>query len=160
MGEKKNEKRGTQTFRPAWRSFCWHMAGIVLCFAAIVWGTARYPEYWKAITGLFFITAAGLAAHMAFRRFGVALLVKPEEVSLDQGFIGRHSVEISTPNVRTIQVSQSLLQRILDVGDLQIGSAATNDYEICAKNLPNPYVIRDLIQAYGRAPENRETTTD
>jgi uncharacterized membrane protein YdbT with pleckstrin-like domain len=158
MGEKK--KKGTQIFRPAWRSFYWHMAGIVLCFVAIVWGTAHYPEHWKAITGLFFIVAAALAVHTAFRRLGVALLVKPEEVSLDQGFIGRHSVEISTSNIRTIQVSQSIMQRILDLGNLRIGSAATNDYEICVNNLPNPYVIRDLIQAYGRAPENREITTD
>ncbi|MDR1649217.1 MAG: PH domain-containing protein [Synergistaceae bacterium] len=160
MGEKKNEKKGTQIFRPPWRSFYWHMAGIVLCFVLIVWGTAHYPEYWKTITGLFFIVAAALAVHVAFRRLGVALLVKPEEVSLDQGFLGRHSVEISTPNIRTIQVSQRLMQRILDVGNLQIGSAATNDYEIRADNMPNPYVIRDLIQAYGRASENREITTD
>jgi uncharacterized membrane protein YdbT with pleckstrin-like domain len=154
-----SEKR-EMSFRPAWKSFYWHMAGIVLCFVAIAWGAPHYREFWKAITGTFLVVAAGLAGHMAFRRFSVELLVKPEEISLEQGFIGRQSVEISTPNIRTIQVKQSVMQRILDVGDLQIGSAATKDYEICVASLPRPYAIRDMIQAYERATETKEATTD
>jgi uncharacterized membrane protein YdbT with pleckstrin-like domain len=136
------------------------MAGIVLCFVAMAWGWWRYTEYWKAITGFFFIAAAGLAVHMAFRRFSVALLVKPEEISLEQGLIGRHSVEISAPNIRTIQVNQSFMQRILDVGNLLIGSAATKDYEISVSGLPKPYAVRDLIQSYERSTETKETPAD
>ncbi|MDR2175346.1 MAG: PH domain-containing protein [Synergistaceae bacterium] len=155
-----SEKREIMTFRPAWRSFYWHMAGIVLCFAAVAWGVLHYPQYWKGVTGFFFIVALGLAGHMSIRRFSVALLVKPEEVSLEQGFVGRHSVEISTPNIRTIQVNQNPIQRLLDVGNLLIGSAATKDYEICVSSLPKPYAVRDLIQTYERSTETREASAD
>jgi uncharacterized membrane protein YdbT with pleckstrin-like domain len=136
------------------------MAGIILCFAAMAWGVSRYSEYWKEITGFFLVVAAGLAVHMAFRRFSVALLVKPDEISLEQGLIGRHSVEIGTPNIRTIQVNQSVMQRILDVGNLLIGSSATKDYEISVSGLPKPYAVRDLIQSCERSSENKETPAD
>jgi uncharacterized membrane protein YdbT with pleckstrin-like domain len=155
MGEKK-----VQRFRPAWRSFYWHMAAIVLCFVLLALGTAYYTSHWKTITVFFLIVAAAVGVHMTFKRFGVELLVNPEEVSLEQGLIGRHSVEISTPNIRTIEVRQSVMQRILDVGNLLIGSAATKDYEICVENMPKPYDIRDLIQTYERSTKTREITTD
>jgi uncharacterized membrane protein YdbT with pleckstrin-like domain len=158
MGEK-NEKMGAQSFRPAWRSFYWHMAGIVLCFAAVVLGVIA-SVYWKEITGASLIAAACIGVHMAFKRFSVMLVVKPEEISLEQGFIGRHSVEISTPNIRTIEVRQSVMQRILDVGNILVGSAATKDYEICVENMPKPYALRDMIQTYERSANVRETTTD
>jgi uncharacterized membrane protein YdbT with pleckstrin-like domain len=155
-----SDKKAVICFRPAWRSFYWHITGIVLCLAAAAWGIYRYAGFWKEITGFFFVAAAGLAVHMTFRRFGVALLVKPEEISLERGMIGRHSIEISTPNIRTIQVNQSVMQRILNVGNLLIGSSATKDYEISVSSLPNPYAIRDMIQSYERSPENKETTAD
>jgi membrane protein YdbS with pleckstrin-like domain len=152
-----SEKVEVKNFRPAWKGFYWHMTGIVVCLAAIVAGWVKYPETGKTITIVFLVLAAAAAVHMVFKRFGVALLVKPEEISLERGLIGRHSVEISTANIRTIEVNQSVMQRLLNVGDLLIGSSATSGYEISVKNLADPYAARDLIQTYERASKNKET---
>jgi uncharacterized membrane protein YdbT with pleckstrin-like domain len=155
------EKMEAQSFRPAWRGFYWHMTGIVLCFVAIVWGTAHYMRYWKGITSFFLLAAVGAAVHMAFKRFSAALLVKPEEITLEEGFIGRRSVKIGTPNIRTIEVNQNIMQRLLDVGTLLIGSAATKDDEkIRIESLPKPYAVRDLIQTYERSAEHKEKSAN
>jgi uncharacterized membrane protein YdbT with pleckstrin-like domain len=152
-----DEQVKMQVFRPAWRSFYGHILGVAVCFAAVVVGVARYSEYWKIITGLFSVAALYIAGHMAIKRFSVSLLVKPEEIILERGFVGRGSIGVGTSNIRTIQVSQNIMQRLLDVGNLLVGSAAAKDCEISVADLPKPYAVRDLIQAYERAAENRKT---
>ncbi|MDR1873787.1 MAG: PH domain-containing protein [Synergistaceae bacterium] len=140
-----------QIFKPAWKAFYKHFLTMALCFIVVVSASVKWTwgKGWWLFGLLCILCAAG---DMLARRSRLTFIVKPDEIALEQGIIGRHSIEISTRSIRTIQVRQNLMQRILNVGDILVASSGTEEYEIRAVNLPNPHAIRDKIQAYGRAP--------
>jgi uncharacterized membrane protein YdbT with pleckstrin-like domain len=49
-------------------------------------------------------------------------------------------------DIRSIEVDQSLLDRILNVGDLQIGTAATSGVEMVLSGIAAPYEVQDMMQ--------------
>ncbi|WP_245561829.1 PH domain-containing protein [Lamprocystis purpurea] len=50
--------------------------------------------------------------------------------------------------LRTLQVNQSLMQRMLDIGDLTIFTTGDQP-ELAMRGLPNPERIRSLVQGRG-----------
>ena len=151
-----DETMNEQKFRPGWRSFYRHIAAIIACVIVVVAASVNVQGYRMEIwlIGLAFILV--IALHMLYKRVSVILIVKPDEIAVEQGFIKRTSIEISTRNIRTIQVNQSIIQRILNIGDLHVASAGTSGYEISIANMPDPYAIRNDIQTYERAPSAAE----
>ena len=146
-----------QSFKPAWRSFYWHILAMIACLVVVALVSAKAnlsPGYQKGLWIFFCVFIVCAAGDMMIRRMKVMLIVKPDEIALELGLVGRHSVEISTKNIRTIQVKQSVMQRLLNVGDILVASAGTDNYEIYAGNMPDPHTIRNLMQVHERAPEN------
>ena len=62
----------------------------------------------------------------------------------------RRSIEIGLKQIVHIEVSQSALQTLLNIGDIAIASGGTDEREIKAPNMPNPDAIRDEIQEHAR----------
>jgi uncharacterized membrane protein YdbT with pleckstrin-like domain len=160
MSETVNDEK----FRPQWKSFYWHIVGMVACLVVVlvvsVKGGELTSNYQTGIWLFFLVFVAAAVAHMAYLRLCVTLIVKADEVALEKGFIKRYSIEISTKNIRTIQVNQSIIQRMLNIGDIKVASAGTGEYEISAANLPNPYAIRDKIQKYERSDKKSGENED
>jgi len=76
------------------------------------------------------------------------LTITDDNLSRVVGLFNKRYTEVSLDSVRTLQVNQSLLQRMLDVGDLTIYT--TGDLpELTMRGLPHPERIRSLVQ--GRA---------
>ncbi|MDR1730573.1 MAG: PH domain-containing protein [Synergistaceae bacterium] len=147
-------EQGTkQVFKPAWRSFYWHILGMIAAFVIAVAISVKKPDWWEITWIAFAGVVVLLAADMVIRRLRVALSVSPDEVALEEGIISHHSIEISTRSIRTIQVRQNVIQRILNIGNIQIASSGTEEYEICISNLPSPHAIRDIMQRYERATD-------
>ena len=140
-------------YQPAWRSFYWHillMAAvfIVACVISLMgsWGFKGQMILWLIVL----VVLLGIFVHMATRRMGVVLSVRHDEVALDTGIFKRKSIEISYSSLRTVEVTQTILQRLLNLGDLSIASSGTGGYEIVVPNMPNPNAIRNEIQAHER----------
>jgi uncharacterized membrane protein YdbT with pleckstrin-like domain len=151
---KENGKTQERKFRPPWRSFYWHIIAIV---AVLVLFIAAVNRGWvgRGVVSIAFLLVLVLVIlDVLRRRFRIMLIVKNDEVALENGFIGRHSVEISSMDINTIEVRQSIMQRVLNVGDIRIASAGTSGYEITAPGLAAPYDIRNEIQAIERAAKN------
>ena len=89
--------------------------------------------------------SADAAAGWSRRAVNNYLRVYPERVVVIRGLLSRQEKEVFCGDIRTINVSQGLFQRIIGIGDLQIASAGTGGYEIDAYGLPNPRGIKDLI---------------
>ncbi|MDR3231117.1 MAG: PH domain-containing protein [Synergistaceae bacterium] len=147
-----------QSFRPAWRSFYWHILGAVACLvlAALAFTKMQDGSGKDMAEILLIVLFVGVVVHMLVRRYRITLIVRPDEIALEEGLFGRNSIEISTKNIRTIQVKQSMIQRILNVGDIQIASSGTEEYEICAANMPEPHTLRNRMQGYERTAEKEE----
>lgn len=77
------------------------------------------------------------------------LAIKEDEVVWSHGLINKQYTEISLSSLRTIRVHQSLIQRIMDAGDVMIFTAGDQP-ELVVRGLPEPNRIRELIQDAGR----------
>ncbi len=106
--------------RPSWWNFFWHLVFFWLVIPLIV-------ALWK--------------------RASLTLQVTEERVILERGILNKEIKEIFITDIRTIDVKQTLGQRIFGIGDIMIATAGTSDYEDVARGLPNPKRIKDLIIA-------------
>jgi uncharacterized membrane protein YdbT with pleckstrin-like domain len=83
------------------------------------------------------------------------LKVTDDEILWTHGLLNKKYTELGMGSVRTVQVSQSLLQRLLNAGDLRVFT--TGDLpELVVRGLPEPNRIRELVKARGTgaAPED------
>jgi len=78
------------------------------------------------------------------------LAIRDDEIVWSHGLINKQYTEISMSSVRTTRVQQSLMQRIMNAGDIMIFTAGDNA-ELYVRGLPEPNRIRELIQDKGRA---------
>lgn len=72
------------------------------------------------------------------------LTITKDELVWAHGLINKDYTEIALTSVRSVRVSQTLLQRILNAGNVSVYTAG-DEPELVIKGLPNPDKIRDLI---------------
>ena len=82
-----------------------------------------------------------------FRRSGTVLRVYRERLTLRRGIFTKCERELFMRDVRSIDIDQSLLGRMANIGDLSISTAASQDAVEFVEGVPNPAHIRDLIVA-------------
>jgi uncharacterized membrane protein YdbT with pleckstrin-like domain len=76
------------------------------------------------------------------------LKITDDEILWTHGLVNKKYTELGMGSVRTVQVSQSLLQRLLDAGDIRVFT--TGDLpELVVRGLPDPRRIRELVKARG-----------
>ena len=73
------------------------------------------------------------------------LLIKEDEVVWTHGLLSKQYVEINMSSIRTVRVGQTLLQRMLNAGKIEIFTAGDAP-ELTINGMPNPDKIRDLIK--------------
>jgi uncharacterized membrane protein YdbT with pleckstrin-like domain len=103
------------------------------------WADVRYVGYLLIAWGLLQLLGWWLGAR--FDR----LEITDREVVWTHGFLNKQYTETNMNSIRTVRVSQSLLQRFLNAGDLVIYTTG-DDPELTIKGLPRPGEIRELIK--------------
>jgi uncharacterized membrane protein YdbT with pleckstrin-like domain len=83
------------------------------------------------------------------------LTVTESKTTLRTGILSKNVNEVFHSDVRSIQVNQSLFQRIFGVGSIGISSAGQSSIEIVAAGIPDPNTVRELINA-NRKQQERE----
>jgi len=73
------------------------------------------------------------------------LTIKEDEVIWTHGLLSKQYVEINMSSIRTTKVEQSLLQRMLNAGKLEIYTAG-DEPELTVNGMPNPHKIREVIK--------------
>lgn len=104
------------------------------------WADLRYPGYLLMAWGLLQLIGWWIKAR--FDR----LEITEREVVWTHGFLNKQYTETNMASIRTVRVRQSLLQRMLNAGDLVIYT--TGDMpELTILGLPRPGDIRELIKS-------------
>lgn len=155
--EAKNKEE--HVYKPAWRSFYLHIVAMVACLVLVAFVSLKVSmdaAYQKALWGFFFLFVLAAFGDMFFKRLGATLIVRFDEVAFEKGILKRDSIEIGMRNVRTVQVTQRLMQRLLNVGDIAIASSGTDVYEIRVANMPSPNDIRNQIQERARVEDKQQ----
>lgn len=101
-------------------------AGGLVALAAAVWWTT----WW-------------LSATVAIR-----LEITNKRTIRHEGIVRRSSTEVLHDHVRSVDIDQSVVQRILNTGFIGIDSAGQDDIEIRIQDVPTPYRIKSIIDRY------------
>ena len=73
------------------------------------------------------------------------LTIREDEIIWSHGLLNKEITEINMASVRTTRVSQTLMQRIMNAGDVTIFTSGDIP-ELIVRGMPDPQVIRDLIK--------------
>jgi uncharacterized membrane protein YdbT with pleckstrin-like domain len=83
---------------------------------------------------------------MIYRHFAWHFIVDGSNIESHHGIIAREVNSIQIADVRSINVKQSFLERLLFIGDIEFSSAASPEAEVVFKKISNPMRIKRKIQ--------------
>ncbi len=123
------------------------IGGSVLAIWSV--GAEAVPS-WLAWPGVAMIAGAGgwwlmwyLSVHL-----WIKLRISNKRTIRRQGIIHRHTSEVLHDHVRNVEIKQSFVQRMFDVGYLGISSSGQDGIEIEILDIPDPYKVKALIDEY------------
>ncbi len=79
------------------------------------------------------------------RCYGTRLTITNKRTKLRTGILSKQINEVYHRDVRNVRLSQTFLQRIFDVGSLEISSAGQADVEIAVSGMPSPEKMKAII---------------
>lgn len=137
--------------RPAWRNQWWQMivdiALPILLVLTIIFG----DRYFSAATlrVVLVILAAVfvyLLAAIVYRRFSWRYVIDGETIESRQGVIARQVQSIRIRDLRNINVRQSMVQRLLGIGNVEFSSAGGGGVEVVFFGIEDPLQVKALAQ--------------
>ena len=119
----------SKTYRPAWRSFYkyWLFCWLIIPLFVIVW-----------------------------KRYSSALILTPDSLICKKGLLRVNRTEVALRYIQSVEIKQSIAERLLFVGTIFAGTAATQGYEISFSGAPSPQRIAEKIRRYSRMQEGKE----
>jgi len=102
-------------------------------------------SWWWYFWHLFFFWLIVPPLIAAWRRASVVLRVYPGRVTIERGLFSKCFREFLVRDLRSVDIDQGLLARIVGIGDLSISTAATVDASEQLHGIPHPHAVRDLI---------------
>ena len=73
-----------------------------------------------------------------------ALTVTDQELMYERGILSKDRTSVSLKHIRSVNIAQGFVNRILGVGTVQI-STAVDQPEFTIADMPDPYVIQEAI---------------
>jgi uncharacterized membrane protein YdbT with pleckstrin-like domain len=148
----------TYHFRPAW-SYQWPAIGAILLLAvagmtASVWvGLYASGQVARLLVIALIALAVYLVLLVIYRRYAWRYTVNTERIESTHGLVARNVRSIRVRDLRNINVRQSFMQRLLNVGDVEFSSAGGADVEVTFYGVPNPVGLKDQAQVWQRGGE-------
>jgi uncharacterized membrane protein YdbT with pleckstrin-like domain len=102
-------------------------------------------SWWQFFWHLFFFWLIVPPLIAWWRRASVVLRIYPGRLTLERGMFSKCFREFLARDIRSIDIDQGFLARIVGVGDLTISTAATVDASEQMEGIPDPHAVRDLI---------------
>ena len=115
----------------------------------IIFGTATYNlSGLQAIIILItsFLLSAGVFLFIWINRASHKLYIYSKKLVYEMGFLNKTYKEIMKKDIRTIEVDQPFIDRILGIGSLKFATSGTEGYEIIFKGVKNPHKIKKDIE--------------
>ncbi len=144
-----------------WRSELPHLMAFVLFSVGCVIFTRMFPgtiitgrlfslgdtTYMLSLPLLWFIPMIPLL-HAMFRIYNVRYSIDERGLETRVGIISINQAitRIRFEDIRSIETEQSLMQRFLDVGRVEMGTAATGGVEMTFDGVSSPREIQEMLQ--------------
>lgn len=102
-------------------------------------------SWWCYFWHLFFFWLVVPPLIAAWRRASVVLRIYPGRLTIERGLFSKCFREFLVRDLRSVDIDQGFLARMVGIGDLSISTAATVDANERLPGIPQPHAIRDLI---------------
>ena len=125
--------------RPAWRNY-WASIGIAgfLLIGFIGSPASEAGTHWPS-----FWIAAALIGLVALRRYAARYTVSGDKIQAHQGIISRTQKSVRTGHLRNVNLRQSMVQRALNVGDVEFSTSGGGGIEVVFRGIIDPVSLRD-----------------
>lgn len=132
--------------RPAWRNYWLGLLLTVLlllmsALAAISGGEAG----WGLDARVWLLLALLALGFVAVKRFSWKFTIDESRVARHYGLISRNQQSVRIKDLRSIELNQTLMQRIFGIGDLAFYSAGSAAAEVKFVGIKSPAAWRDKI---------------
>jgi hypothetical protein len=104
-----------------------------------------HPSWWGFFWHFFFFWLIIPPIVAWVRRASTVLRIFPGRITLERGLISKCYQDYHPRDIRSIDIDQSFFQRIVDIGDITISTAATAEGSDHINSIPDPRGLRDLI---------------
>jgi uncharacterized membrane protein YdbT with pleckstrin-like domain len=138
---------------PSWRAIiAFYVKGLLLVlvatFAVAIFGTDAGMVALVAVVGVAVVVLAGF-----IKRITTHYTITTRRLHIKRGIIAREIQETRLERVQNVNYNQSLIQRMLQVGDVDFDTAAGDDYNFIFAGVANPdEVVERVDRATHAAP--------
>jgi hypothetical protein len=105
------------------------------------------PSWWAYFWHLFFFWLIVPPIIAIFSRSATALRIYTDRITVERGIFSKCYQDYSPKDIRSIDVDQSFLMRMVGIGDLTISTSATVEASEKLSSIPDPRGVRELIMA-------------
>jgi uncharacterized membrane protein YdbT with pleckstrin-like domain len=137
---------------PSWRAILgFYLKGIAI--AAVVGVVARLFDVSGATVFLIVLVIIGLTMLIGFvKRVATTYTITDRRLNIKRGIVSREIQETRLERVQNVNYRQSVYQRIMQIGDVDFDTAATDDYNFVFSGVADPgEVVHSVDQATGSA---------
>ncbi len=135
---------------PSWRAILgFYLKGILL--AAVVGVIARLFDVSSATVFLIVLVIIGLTILAGFvKRVATTYTITTRRLNIKRGIVSREIQETRLERVQNVNYRQSVFQRVVQIGDVDFDTAATDDYNFVFAGVADPGdVVHSVDQATG-----------
>jgi uncharacterized membrane protein YdbT with pleckstrin-like domain len=135
---------------PSWRAILgFYLKGILL--AAVVGVIARLLDVSSATVFLIVLVIIGLTILVGFvKRVATTYTITDRRLNIKRGIVSREIQETRLERVQNVNYRQSVFQRVMQIGDVDFDTAATDDYNFVFAGVADPGdVVHSVDQATG-----------
>jgi uncharacterized membrane protein YdbT with pleckstrin-like domain len=136
---------------PSWRAILgFYLKGILLAAGAGL-VAALFGD--DDIVFLVVLAAIGLTVLVGFvKRVATTYTITDRRLNIKRGIVSREVQETRLERVQNVNYRQSVYQRVMQIGDVDFDTAATDDYDFVFSGVADPEdVVHAVDQATGAA---------
>jgi uncharacterized membrane protein YdbT with pleckstrin-like domain len=140
--------RSRPTWRDQWLLSVISLGFLLLALAVFVLEPQQLSsqEINTAIAVLAGLFALGLLT-LLYRHFSWTFSIDDSTIESTNGIVARDVNSIRIEDVRNINVKQSIIQRILFIGDVEFSSAGGSGIEVAFCGVSRPMEVKNLLQS-------------
>jgi uncharacterized membrane protein YdbT with pleckstrin-like domain len=135
---------------PSWRAILgFYLKGIVI--AAVIGVVAKLFDAGNGTVFLIVLIVIGLTVLIGFvKRVATTYTITDRRLNIKRGIISREVQETRLERVQNVNFQQSVYQRVMQIGDVDFDTAATDDYNFVFAGVADPEdVVHRVDQATG-----------
>ena len=141
---------------PSWRSIVdFYLKGLlvtaVICFLVAV-GTGIADERNDSLVVILAIVGVGITVLVGFiKRVATSYTITNRRLHIKKGIVSRTIQETRLERVQNVNVSQGVIQRIFQIGDVDFDTAAGDDYNFIFAGVSDPQDVVEKVDEATRS---------